>query len=163
MEVLMAEPHLTFAIFSPAFENEQPIPKKFTCDGENISPILTWANTPPETQSLALIVEDPDASIGTWTHWILYNLSSSLTRLPEHIANLEQVGGVGAQGLNTGSKIGYSGPCPSPGKRHRYYFYLYALDIPPTLPAKLNAAQLLGKMNGHIIAKIETMGTYIRA
>jgi Raf kinase inhibitor-like YbhB/YbcL family protein len=152
-----------FTLSCPAFVNSQPIPKKFSCDGENVSPILAWVNTPVSAHSLALIMEDPDSSVGTWTHWVLYNLSSSLSRLPENVPNLDQVGGIGTQGLNTASKVGYGGPCPSPGKRHRYFFYLYALDLAPSLPAHLTAVQLQSKITGHIIAKIEYMGTYQRA
>jgi Raf kinase inhibitor-like YbhB/YbcL family protein len=160
-ERFMNQP-LSFSLSSPGFLKGGIIPTKHSCDGENVSPILAWAYTPSGTQSLALILEDPDAPAGNWTHWTFYNMSPILTRLPEHISPMEYVGGIGTQGLNSWSKIGYGGPCPPHGKAHRYFFLLYALDLLPNLPPHLTSVQLQGKMNGHILERAEYWGIYQR-
>ncbi|WP_348663245.1 YbhB/YbcL family Raf kinase inhibitor-like protein [Chlamydia vaughanii] len=145
-------------LLSPEFSYGQPIPRKYTCQGLDISPPLTFNEVPPEAQSLALLVEDPDVpknlrADGLWIHWIVYNLSASITNLAEG-ANIFAV-----QGLNTSGKAGYQGPCPPDGK-HRYFFYLYALGT--ILPEAENVTkdQLLEVMEGHILETAELMGTY---
>lgn len=138
------------------FNNGQPVPQKFTCDGENVSPALSWSGAPAQTASYALIVDDPDAPVGVWVHWVLYNLPPTLNSLAE------KSDGVGTQGMNGWRTAGYSGPCPPAGKAHRYYFKIYALDLPPDLPAGLTASQLTAKMKGHLLAQAEWMGTYGR-
>lgn len=153
---------MTFSISSSAFGNGQPIPQKYTCEGENISPELSWKDIPEGTRSLALIVEDPDAPLGIWIHWVLYNISPAISRLRENIPAQRVVSEVGVHGRNSFRKIGYGGPCPPPGKRHRYYFRLIALDMPPDVPEELTADQLRTNMSGHILAQAEWMGTYIR-
>jgi Raf kinase inhibitor-like YbhB/YbcL family protein len=153
---------MTFSISSSAFGNGQPIPRKYTCEGENVSPDLSWSGIPAETSSLALIVEDPDAPLGIWIHWVLYNISPSLMNLNENIPAQKTVSRIGTHGRNSFKKIGYGGPCPPPGKRHRYYFRLYALNLPLDLPEEITADQLRNKISGHIIAQAEWMGTYIR-
>ncbi len=149
-------------ISSPAFENGQPIPKKFSCLGDNFSPILTWSGIPSRARSLALITEDPDAPSGTFYHWVLYNMSPALTGLPEKVASSAEVAGIGTQGTSSFGRTGYSGPCPPAGKAHRYYFTLYAIDLDPRLPPGLNAAALQKQIRGHILAQAQWMGTFQR-
>jgi Raf kinase inhibitor-like YbhB/YbcL family protein/uncharacterized protein (TIGR00297 family) len=152
----------TITLSSPAFVNGQPIPEMYTCDGKNISPALQWSGVPAETKSLALIVEDPDAPMGTFTHWVLYNLPSTLAGLKEGLPRLATVANLGTQGVNDFRKNAYDGPCPPAGKAHHYYFRLYALDMKPALPDGLTRLKLLSQMQGHILAQGEWMGTYQR-
>jgi len=149
-------------ISSPAFDDGQSIPKKFTCQGENVSPALTWSGVPAGTKSLALVTEDPDAPSGIFIHWVLYNMPPGLSGLPEKVAASPQVAGTGTQGSSGFGRPGYGGPCPPPGKAHRYYFKLYALDLDPQLPTGLNAAGLQKQMAGHILAQAQWMGTFQR-
>jgi Raf kinase inhibitor-like YbhB/YbcL family protein len=166
---ITATPHLTgpiteqiMKITSPAFNEGQPIPPKFTCQGENISPALVWSGAPDGTKSLALVTEDPDAPSGTFIHWVIYNMPPGLTGLPEKVPASSQVSGTGAQGITSSGRPGYTGPCPPSGKPHRYFFKLYALDLDPQLPAGLNAASLQKQMVGHILAQAQWMGTFQR-
>lgn len=152
----------TIAISTPAFANGQSIPVSYTCDGENISPALQWSGVPAAAKSLALIVEDPDAPVGIFTHWVLYNLSPELTNLNEGLPRLATLSGLGKQGINDFRKNAYDGPCPPQGKAHRYYFRLYALDLQPSLADGLTRQKLLDQMKGHILAQGEWMGTYQR-
>ena len=150
-----------FAIVSPAFADQQPIPAVYTCDGRDLSPALEWSELPPGTRSLALIVDDPDAPDPeapkmTWVHWVLYNLPATEGGLAHAVTALP-VGTL--QGTNDWKRTGYGGPCPPIG-RHRYFFKLYALDTRlPDLhsPSK---ARLETAMRGHIIATAELIGTY---
>lgn len=148
---------MTFALTSSAFAQGERIPTKYTCDGEDSSPPLQWRNPPPGTQSFALIMDDPDAPVGTWIHWVLFNLIADIQELPEQ-ATLP----AGAQdGKNSWGRTGYGGPCP-PSGTHRYFFKLYALDTTVNLTASPDKAQLLRAMEGHILAQAEVMGTYSR-
>jgi Raf kinase inhibitor-like YbhB/YbcL family protein/uncharacterized protein (TIGR00297 family) len=148
-------------ISSPAFTSGQPIPQKFTCDGESKSPALKWSDIPSTARSLVLIVDDPDAPMGTFTHWVVYNLPPNTTELAEGIpAGKLDKGGI--QGNNSARKNGYMGPCPPAGKAHRYFFKLFAVDLPPTLPDGLTSEKLTSTINGHILAAGEWMGTYSR-
>jgi len=150
---------------SPSFEHQRPIPGKFTCDGENISPELQWSGLPRGTRSLALIVDDPDAPDPanpkmTWVHWVLYNIDPTVNRLPEGVKENELPKGT-LQGFNDWKKTGYGGPCPPIGE-HRYFHKLYALD---TVLADLNRpakAALEKAMEGHILSKTELIGVYRR-
>jgi len=153
---------LTLTLSTTAFANGQPIPQAFTCDGKNSSPALQWSGVPAETKSLALIVEDPDAPMGTFTHWVLYNLPPNLTGLNESVPRLATLANLGTQGLNDFRKTAYDGPCPPAGKAHRYYFRLYAVNIEPNLPGGLTRPKLLNQIQGHILAQGEWMGTYQR-
>ena len=153
-------PSASLTISSPAFAQGQTIPPQYTCQGKDISPPLTWSQIPNGSQSLALIMDDPDAPIGIWVHWVLYNLPPTLSGLPENASASAQL--QGTHGINSWKRNNYGGPCPPPGKPHRYFFKLYALDLPPTLPASLSADQLSVKMQGHILASGEWMGTYQR-
>lgn len=153
---------MTFVTFSPSFPNNGKIPKKFTCDGADVSPELTWTTPPPGTQSFTLIVEDPDAPGGTWSHWVLFNLPAHITTLPEGILKGAEVFGGGRQGRNDFRKTGYGGPCPPPGKCHRYFFKLYALDTMLNLKPGAGKQDVAQAMQGHVLAKAELMGTYQR-
>jgi hypothetical protein len=153
---------MSIQITSPAFTEGQPIPRKYTCDAEDASPPLAWSGVPAEVKSLALVVDDPDAPVGNWVHWVFYNLPPSLTTLKEGIAKTPAVEGVGTQGTNDFRKIGYGGPCPPRGKPHRYFFKLYALDTSLSLPPGASKADLEKAMRGHILAQGQLIGTYSR-
>lgn len=149
-------------ISSPAFSDGASIPARFTCEGENLSPRLDWSGVPSAAQSLALVVSDPDAPGGTFIHWVLYNLPAQTSGLPEGVPTSERLSSGAAQGRNDFGRTGYAGPCPPHGKPHRYIFTLYALDLPPDLPAGLNAARLNSLMRGHILAQASLTGLYQR-
>lgn len=151
-----------FKITSPAFKYGDFIPVKYTCEGEDISPPLKWENVPKGTRSFVLIVEDPDAPIGTFIHWIIYDIPATSTGIVENFPKKPVVNGI-KQGINDFGKVGYGGPCPPPGKPHRYFFKLFAIDkntlgIPPK--ARLN--EVIKAINGHIIGTSELMGLYKR-
>jgi Raf kinase inhibitor-like YbhB/YbcL family protein len=122
------EGRMAFVISSTSFPNGGDIPKKFTCDGADVSPELAWTDPPPGTKSFALIADDPDAPSGTWTHWLLFNLPPTVSSLPVGVSKIDELPGGERQGRNDFHKIGYNGPCPPPDKPHRYFFKLYALD-----------------------------------
>ena len=153
-------------IKTTAFSPGGPIPKKFTGEGEDLSPALSWTGVPEKTQSLALIMDDPDAPPGTWVHWLLYDLPATSKGLPEGLPKKENLDGGAKQGLCWGvdsfDRVGYFGPLPPPGKPHRYYFKLYALDKALALPPRQTKAQVLKAMEGQILAQAEVMGTYKR-
>lgn len=150
-------------ITSPAFADNASIPRKYTCEGEDISPPLQWSGVPAGTKSLALIVDDPDAPDPkapktTWVHWVLYNIPPTGTGLPENEAKAGVPKGA-LPGLNDWKRTGYGGPCPPIG-RHRYFHKLYALDtVLPDLK-KPTKAQLLEAMKGHVLAEAQFLGTY---
>ncbi|MBV9210211.1 MAG: YbhB/YbcL family Raf kinase inhibitor-like protein [Acidobacteria bacterium] len=144
---------------SSAFADGQPMPSKYTCDGENISPPLKWEGVPEKAKTLALFVVDPDAPGGRFTHWVLFNLSATAKELPEKIPAEPQPAGVASQGTNDFKKLGYGGPCPPTGTHH-YIFKLYALDSELTLNANANREDLLNAMQGHILAQGQLTGTY---
>ena len=141
---------------SPAFEYGETIPKRYTCDGEDVSPPLTWGEAPEGTHAWVLMMDDPDAPMGTWVHWVLYDLPAETTALPAGAQ------GVGTLGRNSWGRNDYGGPCPPPGKPHRYFFRLYALDAPLGLPPGATKAQVERAMQGHILAQGEWMGRYGR-
>jgi len=146
---------------STAFEEGGMIPKKYTCDGLDISPPLTWTSVPNGTKSLALICDDPDAPMGTWVHWVLFNLPANIQELPEDIPPQKTLANGAKQGITDFRKIGYGGPCP-PSGTHRYYFKLYTLDTEINLEAGITKKQLLKAMEGHILAEGQLMGKYKR-
>jgi len=148
-------------ITSPAFEEGGMIPEVYTCDGIDISPPLKWSSVPQGTKTLALICDDPDAPIGTWVHWVIYNIPGDICELPENIPPEQEIKKGGIQGMNDSRKIGYGGPCP-PGGTHRYFFKIYALDTEVDLQPGATKSQLLNAMEGHIIAKGQLMGRYSR-
>jgi Raf kinase inhibitor-like YbhB/YbcL family protein len=150
---------------SPGFENQKLMAKKFTCDGENISPALEWSGVPEGTKSLALIADDPDAPDPanpkmTWVHWVLYNIPATVSSLPEGVTDKDLPEGT-LQGLNDWKKTGYGGPCPPVGK-HRYFYKLYALDIVLPNLARPTKAKLEKAMEGHVLSKAELIGLYQR-
>jgi len=145
---------------SSAFEQGQEIPKRYTCEGNDVSPPLAWEGAPPETQSFALVVDDPDAPDPaapqrTWVHWIVFNLPASMTTLSEGVSRLPPDA---REGLNDWKRTGYGGPCPPIG-RHRYVHKLYALDVPLLLD-RPTIGELEAAMQGHILARAELIGTY---
>ena len=150
----------TIQVLSKAFSNGGAIPARFTCDGPNLSPDLAWSNVPPGTKSLVVICDDPDAPVGTWVHWVLFDLPASEKGLAEGLQTAAP--SPARHGLNSWSHIGYGGPCPPLGKSHRYFFKIYALDAPLGLPAGATKAQVLEAMKGHVLAQGEIMGTYQR-
>ena len=149
-------------ITSEAFTEGQPIPDKYTCDGRNVSPPLQWTDVPPETKSLVLIAEDPDAPGGTWVHWVLYGVGAHVHELPEDIAKNQYVLSGARQGLNDFKHLGYGGPCPPHGKPHRYYFRLYALDADVELPPGAIKSNVVRALRPHLLAECALMGTYQR-
>jgi Raf kinase inhibitor-like YbhB/YbcL family protein len=153
---------MAFTISSPSFQNGGEIPKKFTCDGADISPELQWTSPPAGTQGFALIADDPDAPVGTWTHWVLFDLPAQTTSLPESVTRVDELPMGGRQGRNDFRKIGYGGPCPPPGKPHRYFFKLYALDKKLNLKPGASKQEIERAMQGHIVGQAELMGKYQR-
>jgi Raf kinase inhibitor-like YbhB/YbcL family protein len=159
---------MTITITSTAFDTGQPIPKEYTGDGEDRSPPLNWSGVPAGSKQLALICDDPDAPRAEpWVHWVIYNLPARLDSLPEGIGPVERLedpaGAMqGANSWTSGQTIGYRGPAPPPGKPHRYYFTLYALDTKLDLEPGLSKENLLEAMKGHILAEGQLMGTYQR-
>ena len=147
---------------SSAFAHNGPIPRHYTCEGESVSPDLKWEGTPANTASFALICDDPDAPMGTWVHWVLYNIPADAKELPEGVSCVENLSDGSRQGMNDSQKFGYSGPCPPPGRPHRYYFKLYALDTKLNMKGRVTKEALLSAMEGHILAKASLMGTYKR-
>ena len=154
---------MSFSLSSAAFPHMGSIPAAFTCEGRDVSPALAWTGIPPITQSLVLIVDDPDAPDPnapkmTWVHWLLYNLPPQTTALVESVAQRALPPGT-LEGVNDWKRTGYGGPCPPIG-RHRYFFKLYALDV--TLPDlhEPTKARLEATMEGHVLAKAELIGTY---
>jgi Raf kinase inhibitor-like YbhB/YbcL family protein len=148
-------------LLSSAFSEGGTIPQRYTCDGENLSPALEWRDVPPNSSSLALIVEDPDAPVGVFVHWVLFGMPPQTAGLPEGAGQESARPAGGLQGTNGFRKVAYGGPCP-PGGTHRYFFRVYALDINIDLPAGSSRSQLDGAMRGHILAEAQLMGTYTR-
>lgn len=153
---------MSFTLQSPSFSGGGAIPKEFTCEGSDTSPALQWTEPPVKTQSFALIADDPDAPAGTWTHWVAYDLPANLRQLPEGVPKQATLSQGGAQGINDFGKTGYGGPCPPPGKPHRYFFKLYALDSKLNLNPGSSKQQVESTMKGHILGQAELIGTYQR-
>lgn len=147
---------------STAFKAGEAIPKRYTGDGLDVSPPLKWKNVPEGCKSLVLVADDPDAPVGTWVHWVLYNLPPSAQEIPEGVAKEKSLVGGIKQGRNDFGGFGYGGPSPPPGKPHRYFFQLYALDTMLDLGPGATKKQLLEAMEGHILARAELVGTYQR-
>ena len=143
-------------ITSLAFEHNSEIPSIYTCDGENVNPPLEFIDVPNNAKSLVLIVDDPDAPMGTFVHWVLFNVSPKSKGIKEN-SNPDSA----IQGLNSANKTGYMGPCP-PSNTHRYFFKLYALDITLDVPRNATREMLEKTMQGHIIDKAELIGLYSR-
>ena len=138
------------------------IPKRFTCEEADVSPALAWTDPPTSTQSFAIIEDDPDAPSGTFVHWLVYDLPANYRKLPEALSGNDQMAGGGRQGTNDFSRTGYSGPCPPPGRPHRYFIRLYALDTKLNLRPAARRNELASAMQGHILAQAELMGRFQR-
>jgi Raf kinase inhibitor-like YbhB/YbcL family protein len=147
---------------STAFKEGEAIPVVYTCDGKNISPPLSWTEVPQGSQSLTLIVDDPDAPAGTWVHWVVFNLPPAMSSLSEGASSSGRQEQFGIAGTNSFQKSGYGGPCPPKGKPHRYFFKLYALDTMLGLKSGASKADVEKAMQGHILAQGQLMGTYGR-
>ena len=156
------EPAMSIQITSAAFADGQPVPAKYTCDGQEMSPPLKWSGAPANTKSFALISDDPDAPGGTWVHWVLYDLPATTTELAENTPKSQQLPGGAKQGLNSWPHLGYDGPCPPRGKPHRYFFKLYALDTMLDLKPGATKKDVEAAMKGRILAEGQLMGTYQR-
>ncbi len=153
---------MSFALKSTAFRAGGEIPARYTCSGADVSPSLSWSGTPSGARSFALIVDDPDAPGGTWVHWLMWNLPASLFAVPEGMPAQWGLRNGICQGRNDFGRVGYGGPCPPPGKRHRYYFRLHALDAMLNLPAGSGRRELERAMTQHILERAEWMGTFRR-
>jgi Raf kinase inhibitor-like YbhB/YbcL family protein len=156
-----------FKIKSSAFADGDTIPVKYTCDGDDISPALEWSGAPAGIKSFALICDDPDAPMGTWVHWVLFNLAPVVKSLPENFtpdkgrSSPDKYPGL-VDGINDFRRLGYGGPCPPKGPAHRYLFKLYALDITLTLKTGASKADVEKSITGHVIAQAELIGKYKR-
>jgi Raf kinase inhibitor-like YbhB/YbcL family protein len=147
-------------IQSPAFQHEGEFPKRFTCEGENISPEFTWEGAPKETKFFVLILHDPDAPRRNgFTHWLLYDIPGAIDRVRENVPKHEQLADAALQGRNDSGEVGYTGPCPPTG-RHRYFLRLYALREKLGLPAGATADEVQIALDGKVIEQCELMATY---
>lgn len=146
---------------SSAFEAGGAIPAKYTCEGPDVSPPLSWSDVPTGTKILALIMDDPDAPMGTWVHWVAWNIPATARSLDEDIPKRDTLANGMKQGTTDFRRIGYGGPCP-PSGTHRYFFKLYALDTTLNLPNSTTKKDLERAMQGHILKQAELMGTYRR-
>jgi len=152
---------MAITVKSPAFANGEMIPRKYTADGADVSPPLSWTGAPSGVKSYALIVDDPDAPSKVWVHWVLYNQPPDKPELAENQPKVEHLPSGAIQGINDMRKVGYNGPAP-PSGIHRYFFKVYALDTKLTLRPQATKADLLSAMQGHILAEGQLMGKYSR-
>jgi hypothetical protein len=147
---------------SMSFDEGETIPVDYTCDGMDISPEIVWDNVPEETKSFVLIMEDPDAPMGVFTHWVVYDIPSSLRLLPENFPKVPQIDGI-KQGINDFGRIGYGGPCPPKGSTHRYIFNIFAVSVPSLeLPTGATKKIIEEKMEGKVLSKGKLTGIYGR-
>jgi hypothetical protein len=156
---------MAMTLTSPAFRDGERVPKRYTGEGQDLSPPLEWSDPPEGAKALAVICDDPDAPRGTWDHWLLWNLPPTLRKLPEGAPARERLADLGGavQGNNSWPKIGYGGPMPPPGHgTHHYHFVLYALDAGLDLAPGANKAALQKAMKGHVLAEARLVGTYSR-
>lgn len=160
--VLDEKAQMPLSLSSSAFKEGDKIPVKYTCDGEDVSPPLIWGEPPQKTQAFALIVDDPDAPSGIFTHWVLFNIPANVRELEENVPARERLENGILQGKNDFGRIGYSGPCPPRGPAHRYRFTVYALDKPLDLKPGASRKQLLDTTKGHVLAQGQLMGIYQR-
>ncbi len=149
------------SISAEAFQTGGAIPEEYTCDGSDVSPALSWRGIPSNAKSIALIMDDPDAPMGTFVHWVLFNIPPGMTKLPRGVPKNRTLNDGSSQGITDFGRTGYGGPCP-PGGTHRYYFRIYALDTMLDLQPGSSRKQLENAMKGHILATGELMGNYKR-
>jgi Raf kinase inhibitor-like YbhB/YbcL family protein len=159
---LSEEDEMALSLSSPVFQEGEKIPVKYTCDGQDMSPPLTWGEPPPGTQAFALIMDDPDAPGGVFTHWVIFNLPGDSRELPEAVPRENQLENKALQGMTDFGRVGYGGPCPPTGPAHHYLFSLYALDQPLDLNAGASKKQVIDAMQGHILAQEQHTGIYQR-
>jgi len=152
---------MELTITSSAFEPNESIPSQYTCDGEDLSPPLSWSNTPADTRSFVLICDDPDAPMGTWVHWVLYDIPAEVRSLEENIPADAVLPNGAMHGMTDFRRLGYGGPCP-PSGTHRYFFKLYALDTVLGQEPGLRKDDVLTAIEGHVLEKSELVGTYKR-
>jgi Raf kinase inhibitor-like YbhB/YbcL family protein len=152
---------MSFTLTSPAFTAGQMIPRQHTCDDKDVSPGLSWSGAPRGTRSFALICDDPDAPVGTWVHWVLFNIPPETVELPAAIPPQAVLESGARHGMNDFRRLGYGGPCP-PGGTHRYFFKLYALDATLSLESASTKAEVVAAMKGHILEEAQLMGKYKR-
>jgi hypothetical protein len=151
----------TLTIESSAFAHKQPIPALYTCDGQGISPPLSWKGIPQSAKSLVLMSDDPDAPVGTWVHWVVYDIPPTVTGLEQSQPKTDTLPCGARQGITDFKCVGYGGPCP-PSGTHRYFFKLYALDVMLGLPAGKSKKDVEKAMAGHVVAQGEIVGVYCR-
>jgi Raf kinase inhibitor-like YbhB/YbcL family protein len=152
---------MPFNLESSVFAPGGAIPARYTCDGDDMSPPLSWGEPPAGTRSFALIMDDPDAPMGVWDHWLLYNLPAEARSLLEGVPAVPELADGGLHGKNSWGRADYGGPCPPSGE-HRYFFKLYALDAPLDLAPGADKQTLLQAMDSHVLAEAELMGVYER-
>lgn len=153
---------MAIVLSSSAFQQGEKIPTVYTCDGKDLSPPLQWQGLPAETKSIAIICDDPDAPMGTWVHWVIFNLPGTLTSLEAGVLKVKSLENGAIQGWNDFGRIGYGGPCPPRGSTHRYFFKIYALDAILQLEPDIDKELLAQAMQGHILAEGHLMGKYHR-
>ena len=153
---------MVLSVSSSAFGEGEVIPDRYTCQGQDVSPPITWGEPPAGTRSLALILDDPDAPVGVFNHWVIFNIPADSRELPEAVPVQTELPGGALQGKNDFGRTGYAGPCPPPGRPHRYQFTVYALDSLLDLGAGISKKQLLAAMQGHVLAQGGLSGKYQR-
>lgn len=153
---------MVFTVSSEAFQNGGRIPDLYTCEGEDRSPPLTWYDFPSDTRSLVLVCDDPDAPMGTWDHWLLYNIDPARGGIPAFIPSIRILPDGETHGMNSWGREDYGGPCTPAGKPHRYFFKLYAISKDLKLPPGLKKSRLMERLKGHVIGKAELIGYYSR-
>lgn len=154
---------MAIELTSPAFEQNGTIPKAYSCEGADVSPALRWTAPPAGAKSFALIADDPDAPGGTWVHWVIFNMPADQRELPEGVPpSRESLSDGTRQGMNDFRRTGYGGPCPPPGKPHRYYFKLYALDSKLDVKPRATRAQVMQACKGHVLAEAKLVGNFGR-
>jgi Raf kinase inhibitor-like YbhB/YbcL family protein len=159
---VLARADSDFRLSSPAFNPGAPIPTGFSCTAGDHSPELVWSGAPAGTKSFALIVEDPDAPMGTFVHWVVFNLPASANGMAADAPKTPELADGATQGSNGMGAVGYKGPCPPPGKTHHYHFELFALDAPLEVPLAADAAALRAAMQNHVKGTTELVGTFER-
>lgn len=152
---------MSIILQSPAFKNNEPIPSRYTCDGENISPALNWDHLPEDTRTITIVVHDPDAPSGNFIHWIIYDIPVTMKDLQEGITSTLNLPDGAAMGTNDARRIGYYGPCPPSGVHH-YHFTIYAVNTFLRLDAGATRTELMQSMKGHILEEGKLVGTYKR-
>lgn len=162
-QTVVKEEILPLIVQSSAFTARAVIPKEYTCDGEDLSPDLNWADPPVGVESFAIICDDPDAPGGDWVHWVIYDIPSDVRSVPKGIDDLPTLPDGSIQGRNDFNRIGYNGPCPPSGKPHRYQYKLYALDKQVGLPLGATKTEILKVIKGHIKSEGLLIGTYKRS